>query len=65
MKSGYIAYFSNYATSKDRTDAINRLKNNKGIWVLTFDFLFDSIVNDFDFSFKGFNAVERTGNRHI
>ena len=26
MKSGYIAYFSNYATSKDRTDAVNGLK---------------------------------------
>lgn len=29
MKSGYIAYFCNYATSKDRTDVINRLKNIK------------------------------------
>lgn len=48
-----------------RIYAIDRLKDNQSIWLQSFDFFFDSIVDDLDLSFKGFNTVEGTDNRYI
>ena len=65
MEGRDITDFGNYTACKDRSNAIDGLKNDKGVRIQSFDLPFNGCINNFYLFFEGFNAVERTGNGNI